>query len=519
MKPIFLRFPSQRTFLVIEDMSKAKNNKKAFVFLFNKEALLENFSIPGEALDKGVACFYLAATEAGVKNITQKEGMFYVVLAYDGLLKEFDKNVFPNLESGGKKGFFILSEEPPHKNVSIEIKESISPFFTVCFLNQLFPVSYTPFSYQNLDFPQKEPKKEILSLGNEKNFTIAYLESDSIVVSPNFGELESLYEIDAMDVLVNSIMGHLHFKNLLMVKDTNIYSMISNYTQRFPRVKSVRHVFSHVANSMFDCGFTKEKGIGIVFDSISYDEGDQILGSEIVYGKIGDFDVVGGWKPIPLPGGDIANIEPWRIALAVIKETLKKDFSEIDLPMVKSLQENANYGYIFKAINESLISYSLSSSMHHIIAALGEILFYQESTYDFEFFESRLDRLLLDQKKHEKYSIAIYEEEDKLLADSYQLFESVVSELLKKADPVHLIDKAMMSIASATAELTEKVSRKYNEKKVFLAGEFFKYPHFFALVYQELVKKGLEVHVPKKIPLDDSSISVGQLIYGYFEKG
>ncbi len=536
MKHLFIKFPSGRTFLIVDKIEKARNIKRTYILFFNVEALKRNFEIDLQSLNKGCNCFYATPSKIGVKNITKKEGNFYTFLCEKPSIKKFfNDNVF-NLINGNdskdekagngnhslnveekQNDYLILSEEPSGKNKILAIEESFCPVFYLFVLNENFPVAYSPFSYHKVEFKQNEPNQEILSLGNEGDFTIAYLSDNTITVSPNFGELESLYEIDAMDIMINSIMGHLHFKNVTLLKDYNNYSMISEYTRRFLKVKNVSHIFAHTASVMFDNGMIKEKGLGIVYDSISYDIGDQILGGEILYGNIGSYQVVGGWKPVPLPGGDIANIEPWRIALAIIKETLNEDVNDVNLPMITNLRKNPNYSYIFEAINNKNINYSLSSSMHHIVAALGEIIFYEESTFDFDFFENKMDKFFINSCPYEHYPIRIIEEDGRYLIDTYDLFKRIISDLLLKTDPSNLICNALVSIAAATGLLIEKLSKVYNEKKIILSGEFFKHPHFLSLIHQELINKGFEVYIPRNIPVDDSGISVGQIIYKYFE--
>ncbi len=518
MKPIFLKFPSGRIFTVLLDISKSRNAERNTILFFDEKTLTKYFEVSPQAITKKFMAFFASPTKIGMSNITKKGGFFYVCLcATEALKKFFEENVFPVIKSENNNiDYLILSEELSGKKEVFEITGDFCPTFNIYCMNQLIPVSYSPFSYYGIEIDQKDQKKQYLSLGYEKDFTISYLEDNQITISPNFGELDNLYEIDAMDIMVNSIIGHGKFKNITILKDYNNYSMISDYTRRFPVVNSVNHIFSHMANVLYDNDLLKEKSIGIVYDSISYDDSDQIRGSEVLYGSLGSLEIAGGWKPLPLPGGDIANIEPWRIALAVLKEVTKTDLESIKLPLIKHIKDNPNYSYIFDAINQGNISYSLSSSMHHIIAALGEIIFYEEATYDFEYFENMMDQSIVEKLTGKAYDIPIIEEDGKYLVDTYQLFKVVISEILAKVEAQQLISNVILSISQATAQLIEKISKKHKEKKVVLAGEYFKHPHFLTIIYQELDKKGFKLFMPRNIPIDDSGISVGQLLFYYY---
>lgn len=515
MNDVFLKFLSGRTFQIIENYDQAKNRERTYVLFSDVSLFRKYFDLEAGIAMKSCGCLFVNPSKLGVKNLTGREGGFYVIICDTQKIRERVAETGKEIPPGD---YIILTEEPSVSSATVvDIPENICTVFQISALNTMIPVSASPFSHLEIDFSQEGEKKEFLSFGNEAKFTLSYLKDDRLTLSANFGALEGLYEIDGMDSLVHSVIGHMKFRTLTVIKDFNSYSVISDYIHKFPKVRNVSHVFAHMANTMYDNGFTREKGIGVIYDSVSYDEGDQVLGSEILYGSLGDFETAGSWKPVPLPGGDIANIEPWRIALALVKEILKGDFNNFDIPLINHIKKNPDYKYIFNAINNKNINYSLSYSMHHIIAALGEILTYEASTYDFDFFEKKIDAFFLERVTSDNYSIKISEEDGKLVIDTYELFSKTISDIFAKVDTEQLIYRSISSIARATMEAVEKVSKKHGEKKVFLGGELFKHPGFLTLIYNQLTEKGFKVYLPKRIPVDDSGVSAGQLIYSYFE--
>lgn len=516
MKEVVLRFLSGRTFLVIRDPEKAKNKDRIYYLFSDISVFRKYFDLDAELVLKSNGGLYLSPSKLGIKNLTGKEGNFYAVICDTAKIREKAKELELEIP---ESDCIILSEEPAQDKKSVvDITDNICGVFQTSVLNTMVPVSASPFSVMEIDFPHNEDKVDYLSFGNENKFTLSYLKDNKMTLSSNFGALEGLYEIDGMDNLVHSVIGHMKFRNINVVKDFNSYSVISDYIRKFPKVKNVSHVNAHMAAAMFDNGFVKEKGIGVVYDSVSYDEGDRVLGSEILYGPIGGFQTAANWKPVPLPGGDIANIEPWRIALALLKEILKGDLVNFDIPLIKNLKNNPHYQYIFNAINQKNINYSLSFSMHHIIAALGEILAYEESTYDFDFFEKKMDGLFSKKGPSDSYSIKTVEEDGRLVIDTYELFSKTIADIFAKVETEQLIIRSFASIATATLEAVEKISKKHNEKKVFLCGELFKHSGFLKMIHTALTNRGFKVYLPKKIPIDDSGVSAGQLIYSFFEK-
>lgn len=516
MKEVFLRFLSGRTFQVISDPAKARNRDRTYFLFSDVSAFRKYFDLEAEMVLKSSGGLYLSPNQSGIEKLTGREGNCFAVICDTGKIREKAREQELEIPASD---CMIISEEPATEKKSVvDISDNICSVFQAPVLDGMIPVSASPFSSMEIEFQHNSGKSDFLSFGNEKKFTLSFLKENKITLSPNFGALEGLYEIDGMDSLVHSVVGHMKFRDFFVVKDFNSYSVISDYIRKFPKVKNVSHVNAHLANAMFENGFVKEKGIGVVYDGVSYDEGDRVLGSEILYGSIGDFEIVGNWKPVPLPGGDIANIEPWRIALALIKEILKGDLVNFNIPLIKNLKSNPRYEYIFNAINQKNINYSLSYCMHHIIAALGELLTYEESTFDPDFFEKKIDAAIADRSAADGYPVRVTENDGRYEIDTDDLFNKTITDIFSKVDNETLVKRAFTSIATATLQAVEKVSRKHNEKKVFLCGELFKHAGFLKMIHTALIEKGFKVFLPKKIPLDDSGVSAGQLIYSFFEK-
>jgi hydrogenase maturation factor HypF (carbamoyltransferase family) len=522
MNRAYLRFPSGRTFLISEDISELREGKRPIFVFWNEETLKANFEIATRTPLPECYCYFAPPTKLGLKNITKREGIFRVILCNSKDAKDCLGSGVKACgeEAEGRLTHFILSDEhaKPGSPV-VEFTDNLCPRFFVNALDGDYPVSLSPFSFTSVPFPLAEADEiGLLSLGDEAEFSLAYLEKGKITVSPDYGELAGFYEIEEMDRLVNSVMGHLQYRNVTVLREFSNFSLTSNYIRRFAHARTVDHLHSHLAAVMFDNGFNDEKGIGIVYDGESQGENDLVQGGEILYGRPGEFETVARWSPVPLPGGEIANVEPWRIALAVLRESTRKDLNELSIPLVEKLREKQGERYVFDAINNGDISYSLSSSMRHIVAAVGELLDFEEQTWDFNYFENQMDKDVIEDYAGEHYPVSVKTEEDLLILNTFDLFRGIVQDLFTQAVPENLVYKTFFGILSATVAVVETLSKKFRTKDVFLSGEFFRHPHFVEIFHSALTGKGFRVHVHRTLPVDDSGISVGQLIQYWFMK-
>ena len=517
MNKVFLKFSKGRTFLVLTDPGMLRISDTPYFLFFEKDKMLAYFDIDN-ATEK--TSFYALPKKETLDKYNIEFRYYHILLIQELEAKKFFyQKVLPLFKDFVKNevDFLILIEKiPEFDSTVIDTVHKISSVFYNTYSKKALPVSYCPFNYSILPFSAEKSHKFILSLGNSRNFTISYLKNGEINISPNFGELDNLYELETMEYTIASLIEKEN-KEYLVVQEQDNYSVVNEVASRFAKfkkVKSVSHIFSHFANLLYD-NKIDENVLCILFDNISYNSEDEIMGGEILYGNLKEMKIAGRWKPLPLPGGDIANIEPWRIALGTLKEITSENLENLDLPIVKNVKDNPHHSYIFNAINQKIVSYSLSSSMHHILAAIGELLFFEDNLKNFDYFELLVETSIENNSKEFK-DLSISKKEDVYIIDTYQLFKKILQDIFSGRKKKAIFKNVLSSLVYNTLELIERLSKEYNTKKVGLTGEIFKHSHILNVFTQRLEKEGYEVLLPINIPLDDTAISVGQIIYTYY---
>lgn len=519
MQPIYIRFSSGRTFQITESIQNVDKEKTPYFLFFDVDKLKAFFQIDGIFDPSHGSFYYLSPTKLGIQHATYRDGNFYTIVFGESKSASYlqthqDSEVAAAIR---ENGFLVISETHPVPNCELIREDFVCDIFKTVTNGYAVPISYSPFCNYEVGFDANRDNVKVLSFGGENKFDLAYLSGNSVKISASIEKLEGLSEIEEMDRIVNAMTGGLDMKDVHLLGGYNHYSIVGNYLRRFTHVKRVNHVYSHLAAAMYDHKTLNEPSLGIVYDSTSVAEDESIQGSEFVFGTPGNFRTLGRWKPLPLPGGDIANIEPWRISLAIIKESFKGDIGNLEIPLIKKILENKSAEYLVKAILKGDMTYTLSSSMHHLVSALGELLWYKESTFDMDFFEGFLGENIAESGTGDYYPTAVVKYEEGLEIDSYDLFKQLIADLFAGQPMNALIGKSIYSIAKATGELASQLAKQKEFKKVFLTGEFFKNPTFLTLVWKELSDRGFDVRTHKTIPIDDSGVAVGQIVQYFYE--
>jgi hydrogenase maturation protein HypF len=99
----------------------------------------------------------------------------------------------------------------------------------------------------------------------------------------------------------------------------------------------VQHHHAHIASCMAEHHLDEEV-IGVAFDGTGYGTDGHTWGSEFFICNLIDFKRVSHFEYIPMPGGDRAAEEPWRMALSWLHRVFGQDLTALDLPVLRQTE-------------------------------------------------------------------------------------------------------------------------------------------------------------------------------------
>lgn len=171
------------------------------------------------------------------------------------------------------------------------------------------------------------PAPPLLATGAELKNTFCLTRGDYAFLSHHIGDLEN-YE-----TLVAFEEGVTHMERLFRVRPEALaYDLHPDYLatryaleraarEELPAV-GVQHHHAHIAAGMAEHGLPPAaRVIGVAFDGTGYGDDGAIWGGEFLLAGYGDYERAAHLRYAPLPGGDRAVREPWRVALAWLATT------------------------------------------------------------------------------------------------------------------------------------------------------------------------------------------------------
>jgi len=196
---------------------------------------------------------------------------------------------------------------------------------------------YAPFPIDlNFSMP------EILACGPELKNTFCLTKENHAFLSQHIGDLQN---IEAFNYYQDAIE---HFKRLFRINPKIVaYDLHPEYlstkyalAQEKVQLVGVQHHHAHIVSCMAENGLVARKSskvIGVACDGTGYGMDGAIWGCEFLLSDESDFRRCAHLKYIPLPGGDAAIKEPYRMAISYLYSAYEDDFLSLDTPILMNV--------------------------------------------------------------------------------------------------------------------------------------------------------------------------------------
>ena len=354
--------------------------------------------------------------------------------------------------------------------------------------------------------PLKDNAEGILAVGAELKTCFCIGKNHRAILSQHIGDLKNPETVETFTSTVERFKQLFRFSPSLVVHDLH-----PDYAStRFARslglpVLEVQHHHAHIASCLAENG-KDETVIGFSYDGTGRGDDGNIWGGEVLLCDLEGYQRAYHLPYLPMPGGDAAVAEPWRMALSVLYRIYGKNLLQMPLPFLEALDQN-KIDIVLKMI-ERKINTPLTSSMGRLFDAVSALLgLCTKASFDAE-APMRLEAVL-KQGVTTFYPVPVTE-----TIDTSHLITGIIDDILRNVTPGEISAKFHNSIIHVTGTIAERIRNRTGVSVCALSGGVFMNAYLLEGCTKILEQKGFSVLSHAEIPCNDGGIALGQLAIG-----
>jgi hydrogenase maturation protein HypF len=352
---------------------------------------------------------------------------------------------------------------------------------------------------------------EILACGGELKNTFCLTKGRYALLSQHIGDLENYETLGFFRETLEQM------KKLFRVEPRAVaYDLHPNYLSTRLALEldglekiGVQHHHAHVASCMAE-NHLEDKVIGVAFDGTGYGTDGQIWGGEFLIADLSGFERRAHFRYVPLPGGDQAVREPWRVALSYLLDTFGDLHGCPDLPFFDAVPAK-KLGLVQTMIQRGVNTVQ-TSSCGRLFDAVASILgLRQEVT-----FEGQAAIQLEMMAQHGREDLYPFEIEGSQpwCVDMRPAIRDIVADV-RRRDPAGSVSARFHNtIAAVIVEICERLRTTEKLNRVCLSGGTFQNAYLLTHAVAGLRSRGFEVFLHSRVPPNDGGLSLGQAVIG-----
>ena len=350
----------------------------------------------------------------------------------------------------------------------------------------------------------------LLACGGQMKNTFSLARGRYAFLSHHIGDLDDYRTYTSFQ------SGVEHFKNLFSVNpeaiahDLHPGYLSTEYARSLdglPQIP-VQHHHAHIAACMAENGHAGPV-IGVAFDGTGYGTDGHIWGGEFLLAEYDRFDRLAHLGELPLPGGEQAIHQPWRMAVACLYHAYGDAMARLNLPFLHRMRDRVwpvvNW-MIAKQINTPLTSSAgrLFDGIASLIGVRDEVQYEAQAAIELE---------LLAEERAEKdlYPICFHDQGNRFVAGTRGIIRGVVDDLLIHTPAPVIARRFHSTMAALIHQTCRRIRQTTGLQDVALSGGCFQNVRLLTETVERLSADGFQVLTHHKVPSNDGGLALGQV--------
>jgi hydrogenase maturation protein HypF len=355
--------------------------------------------------------------------------------------------------------------------------------------------------------------KSVLAVGGHLKNTVCLTKDNLAFLSQHIGDLENLKTFKAFEHTID------HLKNLFEVEpecvicDLHPEYLSTKWSQEDVEIpaKSVQHHFAHILSVMAEHDI-EDDIIGFALDGTGYGDDGMIWGGEILVCNLKSFRRMAHFEYLPMPGGDRAILEPWRMAVSYLHKYFE---NSMDLANSFFRDRTDQISLISQAI-EKKINSPYTSSCGRLFDAIAAILGIRDTVAYEGQAAIMLEALAIKatQDIPDIGEFKLINNDDQYLIDPNEILHNIVT-YNKDEKNISGISRAFHeALIEVFTQLASLIRSETGIERVALSGGCFQNMFLLRGLMQRLKKNKFQVLTNAEVPVNDGGIALGQAYWG-----
>lgn len=345
----------------------------------------------------------------------------------------------------------------------------------------------------------------ILAFGAEKVNTFALGKEDMIIQSQYIGDLKNNETFVFYEEALNRFVRLFRFTANSLVCDLHPDYLSSQFAEKMAHEGSlpliaVQHHHAHAVSCMMDNRLDEEV-IAVVWDGIGLGDDRMAWGGEFFVCDRTKYKRLDHLPYIPMPGGDKASHEPWRMALSYLMAY------GLDIPA--SFEQRIGEEKIgqMQRIIQKRMNCPETSSAGRLFDALSSIL----GICDYASYQAEAPSLLEQSASDDCEEMYDIGKGENLQQQIKCLLAGVLDDMVESLPVTSISLKIHCTLAAIIYHKVQHISLATRLKKVVLSGGCFQNKRLTEQIIRFFENDTLYLYIHTNIPCNDSGIAVGQL--------
>jgi hydrogenase maturation protein HypF len=347
--------------------------------------------------------------------------------------------------------------------------------------------------------------KKTLALGGALKSTFALGRGKEAILSHHLGDLEAYEAYRAYEASILHYEKLFQFQPEVIVHDlhpdypSTAYALARAGREGLER-RAVQHHHAHMASCMAENGL-EGPVIGVAFDGLGYGSDGTIWGGEFLIGDYRSVRRAAHFESVPMPGGEAAIREPWRMAAAYLAQAGE------DLSPLRARIAERSLDVILQLLGRSLNA-PKTSSCGRLFDGVASLLGVRDRTHYEGQAAIELEWLARTSDAEGVYPVELGPEG---VLGTARVVSGIVEDLRRGVRTADIARRFHRSIAEGVRKTCVWLRDRSGLERVALSGGVFMNELLLGESLSLLEREGFRVYRHRLVPPNDGGLALGQL--------